>query len=94
MTDELRIEWRDDWDLGCSHFTFYGEAYADRENGEPDTCEWCAVYAPNGDLLASLGCIDDATDAYRAEIESELLAEARYELESPAWEATKVLCDY
>ena len=95
MSDELTIEWRDDWDVG-SHFEFNGEAYTDEcgEPLEPDTCEVCIVRDSNGNVLASLGCIDGADNAYRLEVETELLEEARYELESPKWESTNVLCDY
>jgi hypothetical protein len=89
---ELRIEWTEDWDVG-SHKKFFGpdSAYEDRE---PDTCEQCIVYGPHGEVLASLGCIDDADDAYRREIESELMDEAQWELGVADWQTTNVLCDY
>lgn len=78
MNDGLQVIWEDDWAVG-SHHAEYGEAYED-ENGapvEPDTCETAYVVDTDGNVLASLGCIDGADTAYRAEVESELLAEAR-----------------
>ena len=73
-----RVVWEDDWDVG-SHRDFYGpdSAYADRE---PDTCETAALVDESGDVLASLGCIDDATDEYRRVVAAELAAEALGEL--------------
>ena len=68
-----RFEWSDDWDAG-SHFDEYGEAYTD-ENGdpiEPETCENCILYDPDGEVIDSLGCIDDADDAYRKSIEEDM----------------------
>jgi hypothetical protein len=43
---------------------------------EPDTCEMCACIDQEGNVLASLGCIDDAEESYRRVIESELAIEA------------------
>jgi hypothetical protein len=43
---------------------------------EPETCESCALYAEDGELLGSLGCIDDATPEYRRVVEAELALEA------------------
>jgi hypothetical protein len=63
--------WDSDWHVG-SHKQEYGYGY-DRE---PSSCESCVCYAPNGDNLGSLGCIDDATDSYRRVIEAELAMEA------------------
>jgi len=71
QTADVRIVWEDDWDVG-SHIRYFGTDVYDRE---PETCEWCAVYLGR-EVLASLGCIDEATDDYRKEIESELLEEA------------------
>lgn len=69
--------WSDDWDLGTSHAAYYGpeSAYDDRANGEPDTCEVATMYDADGNIVASLGCVDDADDTYRAEVESDLAAE-------------------
>lgn len=52
--------------------------YAEKGNTEePDTCESALVVNGRGEVFASLGCIDDADDAYRATIEADLLADAR-----------------
>lgn len=76
---ELSVVWEDDWSLGTSHYVEYGEAYTDAEGNpdEPDTCERAYVEDQNGDVWASLHCIDGADDAYRAEIAGQLLEEAR-----------------
>ena|ERR1700678_354402 len=66
------FEWRDDWTLGCSHFEFYGESYG---HGEPSTCESCIMLDENGEVVQSLGCIDDATREYRRVVEAELALE-------------------
>jgi len=73
------FRWEDDWDLGGSHADFYGPGSA-YEDGEPDTCEVCDMLDANGDLVDSLGCIDDASDEYRREIEAGM-ARGVY----PAW---------
>lgn len=69
--------WADDWDLGMSHAKFYGpgSAYDDCANGEPDTCEVVTMHDADGNIVASLGCVDGADGAYRAEVESDLAAE-------------------
>lgn len=70
----ITFDWAEDWGVG-NHRDFYGEdsAYADRE---PETCE--QVVARRGaTVLASLGCVDDATNEYRRVIEAELADEAR-----------------
>jgi len=68
----LEVIWHDDWSVG-NHREFYGEAY---DEGEPTTCEWAAVVDDHDNVLASLGCIDGADDAYRREIVADLLVEA------------------
>lgn len=78
------VEWADDWEIGSdfAHFAEFGEAYTD-SNGlprEPDSCEQATVWGPQGECLASLGCVDDADDAYRREVEADLLSEALVEL--------------
>jgi hypothetical protein len=67
-------EWSEDWEIG-SHKDYYGKGscYEDRE---PNTCEYCILFDENGDMLASLGCIDDASADYRRVIEAELADEA------------------
>jgi hypothetical protein len=60
----LEYEWGEDWD-SCEH------EYEPR----PDSCEYCMA-SLGKEVLASLGCIDDATDDYRRVIEAELALEA------------------
>lgn len=48
--------------------------------GDPDTCEQCTMRDAEGGIVGSVGCIDDADDAYRAEIEADLAREVY-----PAW---------
>ena len=68
---EFEIEWQNDWSVDHQkEFDCY-------ENGGPETCQRCVVYGPDDGVWAALGCIDDATDEYRREIERELLEEAR-----------------
>jgi hypothetical protein len=64
--------WDDDWEVG-NHFVFYGYSY---RNGEPKTCEHCCCKDAEGNVVASVGCIDDATPQYRRVIEAELADEA------------------
>lgn len=64
----VTFRWADDWDN--THDTH------DKE--QPQTCEWCEAVDPISGERASLGCIDDATDAYRRVIEAELAAEIIY----------------
>jgi len=68
----IRIEWTDDWMVG-NHHEEYGQAY---EEGEPSTCEQVTAYAPDGHVLDSVGCVDDADSGYRHEIENEVAAQA------------------
>lgn len=70
----VQFEWGSDWDVG-SHRDFYGpdSVYAD---GEPSTCEGCMAIDEDGTVLASLMCIDDATDEVRRVVEAELALEA------------------
>ena len=64
---EMYVTWEPDWDGDHS--------YDGRENVV--SCEWAALRGPLGDgeVLASLGCIDDATDDYRRVVEAELALE-------------------
>lgn len=67
--------WENDWDIG-SHKKFYGPGSC-YEDSEPTTCEYAQLWDADGmHCLASLGCIDDATSAYRRVIEAELADEA------------------
>lgn len=70
------VTWDDDWTLATSHAQEFGEAYADMANGEPNTCQTATLYNSRGDVLASLGCIDDADKDYRRVVEAELAAQA------------------
>lgn len=63
--------WEDDWQVG-SHVEEYGESYGQ----EPESCEWASLVAPDGLVVASVGCIDDASAEYVAEIEDDLATEA------------------
>jgi hypothetical protein len=69
----ITFRWEDDWEIG-SHKEFFGpdSAYDDHE---PDTCEQCDAIDASGEVLASLGCVDDAGKDYRRVVEAELAAE-------------------
>lgn len=68
--ETFRITWEDDWSVDhVAEFDCY-------EDEGPSTCEGCTIYSENGDVLASLWCIDDADDEYRQEIERQLIEEA------------------
>lgn len=67
------VEWTDDWEVG-DHATFFGrDGYP---TGNPTTCESATLYDASGSVLASLGCIDDATADYRRVVAAELALEA------------------
>lgn len=66
---DVTFTWEPDWSVG-DHVAEFGEAYTE----QPDTCEVCCAWW-GGEVIASLGCIDDASDAYRRVIEAELAAE-------------------
>lgn len=63
----ITFEWSEDWEVG-DHRKEYGEAYTD---GEPTTCEQCDAVR-DGEIVASIGCVDDADDDYRRFIEADL----------------------
>ena len=69
----ITFEWADDWEIG-NHKAYHGDdsAYSD---GEPETCEWVRMLDANGDVIGSLGCVDDASAEYRRVIEAELADE-------------------
>ena len=67
----MYVEWRDDWEVG-SHLKEFGEAY---ESGEPTTCEVAILFDEAGNMLGSLGCVDDADTHYRRLVEAELFIE-------------------
>jgi hypothetical protein len=64
--------WEDDWMCGSHVREFGRESY----EHEPSTCESCVLRDAEGNVLASLGCIDDADSNYRRVIEAELASEA------------------
>lgn len=68
----VTFSWADDWEV-CAHVVEY-DGYV----REPDTCEFCTLLDADGNVLASLGCIDDADDNYRRVIEAELAADAMH----------------
>lgn len=68
----MTFVWEDDWEVG-SHVREF-DAY----DSEPETCESCIAYDRDGNVVASLGCIDDATPEYRRVIEAELASEAMH----------------
>ena len=67
------VTWHEDWSLGTTHAHYYcDEAYPD---GGPETCEF-ATLDLDGKVLATVGCIDDADEAYRRVIAAELALDA------------------
>lgn len=66
--------WEEDWLVG-SHVDEF-DAY----DSEPEICESATMLDSDDNVLASLGCVDDATDDYRRVVEAELALEAM-----PAW---------
>jgi hypothetical protein len=69
----LEYRWQDDW-MVQDHVAEY-DCYDEGEG--PETCESCLLVDPRrpGKVLASLGCIDDATSAYRRVVQAELALE-------------------
>lgn len=76
----LRFQWEDDWSVG-DHTAEY-DCY---DSGNPSTCESCVLMDRDGNILASLGCIDDADDDYRREIEGQLAYEALLTRDPESW---------
>lgn len=64
------VEWSPDW-TDSPHDHKY-----DSCTTEPETCEMAVLCDESGSVLASLGCIDDATDDYRRVVAAELALEA------------------
>lgn len=60
------VEWSSDWDV--DHEREYGYT--------PEVCECAILRNADGEVLASLGCVDDADDNYRRVVEAELALEA------------------
>lgn len=68
------VRWEDDWDVDHrKEFDCY-------EDGGPQTCEYAQLVTEDGEVLASLGCIDDATNEYRRVIGAELASQAMAEV--------------
>lgn len=65
------FEWTDDWSIGSHVREFGEESYPE----EPGTCESCIMRDPAGNVVQSLGCVDDASREYRRAIEAELALE-------------------
>jgi hypothetical protein len=66
--DKISVGW-------SSHAEQYGpgSAYDPAQGGtEPEQCEQADIIDPAGNVVGSLGCIDDADDDYRLEIENDL----------------------
>ncbi len=66
----ITFEWQDDWMVD------HAKEYECYEDGGPQTCEFCIARDAEGNVRASLGCIDDADANYRRVIEAELADEA------------------
>ena len=69
--------WGDDWSVG-DHTLEY-DCYPD---GGPETCEYVIMRDPFGEVVGSLGCIDDADDDYRRTIEEDLAHEYLAQVDS------------
>lgn len=80
---DLTFQWSDDWAVG-SHVTYFGpgSAYTDPDR-EPEICEVCVAFLV-GEVVASLGCVDEADQNYRRVIEAELAGEARWNIDNAA----------
>ena len=65
-TNGIVVSWSADWDVNHTAEFDY----------EPETCEHAAALM-HGEVVASLGCIDDATPEYRRVVEAQLADEAR-----------------
>lgn len=63
------FDWEDDWTVG-DHLKEY-----DCYTKQPSTCETCIMRDSNGNVVQSLGCVDNATREYRRVIEAELALE-------------------
>jgi len=63
------FDWQQDWSVD------HQKEYDCYPNGGPETCEFCLMLSPEGNVVQSLGCIDDATKEYRRVVEAELALE-------------------
>lgn len=74
----LTVTWESDWTVR-DHGMEYGTGIYPEE---PKRCLQATIRGSDGTCLASLGCIDDPSDEYMAEVESELLAEVEARAEA------------
>lgn len=75
--EDWTFSWEDDWSLGMSHADYYGPGSVyENQDREPHSCESCILRDRHGDILASLGCVDDADQDYHRVVEAELALEA------------------
>jgi len=65
------FEWRPDWQVGSHVCEFGTESYPT----EPATCEQCLMLDAEGQVVQSLGCVDDASCEYRRVVEADLALE-------------------
>lgn len=70
--DTVSTQWTPAPSGRCPFESFHG--------AEPDACEMCVMRDANGDVVDSLGCIDDADEEYRREVEANMVREVY-----PAW---------
>jgi hypothetical protein len=64
------VEWADDW--AVDHVREF-DCYEGTDG--PSTCEVARLVDSSGDVVQSVGCVDDATDSYRRVIAAELALE-------------------
>lgn len=69
------FDWSDDWGVG-SHVAEYPDAYDE----EPSECLRCILKDADGNVLDSLGCIDDPDAAYMRLVEVDLAYEALHDV--------------
>ena len=86
--NDLTVEWADDWD-GDNSYT----EQAEFDGYTVTTCEMARLVDTDGNVLASLGCIDDATDDYRRVIEAELAEEAKSQADAEAARLSAIVPD-
>jgi hypothetical protein len=67
-TAGIEFEWADDWEVD------HRKEYDCYEDGGPESCEAC-VARLDDEIVASLGCIDDASSEYRRVTEAQLALE-------------------
>ena len=68
------VTWEDDEDGDHSYLE-----QSEFDGYQITTCEQATLFDRDGNVLAALGCIDDATDDYRRVVGAELAVQARAE---------------